>query len=257
VKRWDLTLLVLFTVLNLVSCTEPEHADQLGAAPSAGKYTTSFRHTESPVSEGAVWLNGATDGVDWGNVATRPGMAYGLQDGNVHYSDATAILKGTWWPNQKAQAKVYVAQVFSGDYPEVELRLRSTLTPHACTGYEVQWSVAPSNPYFAIVRWNGGIGNFFELFHASGSQYAVRNGDVVEASIIGNEIRAYLNGQLLARVTDSTFVNGNPGMGFNYYCGGNCHGPHDGYGFTNFTATGEPVVDPVEGDSEVPTGNEP
>ena len=49
----------------------------------------------------------------------------------------------------------------SSVFEEVELRLRTTITPHSITGYEVNCSVSTnsSNNYLQIVRWNGALGS--------------------------------------------------------------------------------------------------
>ena len=72
------------------------------------------------------------------------------------------------------------------DFQEVEIRLRSTLTPHRCTGYEIFFRcLKTDNGYAEIVRWNGKIGDFTSLRKLIGPQYGVRDGDVVEATISG------------------------------------------------------------------------
>ncbi|KPL00375.1 MAG: hypothetical protein AMK75_05530, partial [Planctomycetes bacterium SM23_65] len=45
--------------------------------PSVRSYTTHFPLDEAPISEGGNWLNGATDGIDWYDVITKNGVAYG------------------------------------------------------------------------------------------------------------------------------------------------------------------------------------
>src|SRR2546421_139021 len=75
-------------------------------------------------------------------------------------------------------------------FQEVEIRLRSTLTPHRCTGYEIFFRcLKTDNAYAEIVRWNGKIGDFTSLRKLIGPQYGVRDGDVVEATISGHDIR--------------------------------------------------------------------
>ena len=36
------------------------------------------------------------DGVDWHNIRTTTGLAFGTQDGTTNYNDSVAILNGTW-----------------------------------------------------------------------------------------------------------------------------------------------------------------
>ena len=101
-------------------------------------------------------------------------------------------------------------------YPEVELRLRSTLSAHLCNGYEIAFSLKPDKmAYLIIVRWNGPLGDFTYLFNQKGSQYQAKPGDIIKATVVGNVISAYKNGVLIGQATDNVFKSGNPGMGFN------------------------------------------
>jgi hypothetical protein len=72
----------------------------------------------------------------------------------------------------------------------------------------------------------------------SGSQYGVTSGDVVKASIIGNEIKVYINNILIDTVIDNTYSTGNPGMGFNF----GCDSTYGDFGFTKFTASELPSL---------------
>src|SRR5882724_11821469 len=158
-------------------------------------YTTHFSLTEDPISEGDNWIGGLTVGLDWSNIQTTRARAYGsvLSPGN--YNDPTALLTGSWGPNQTAQATVYSINQSDAIYEEVELRLRSALSAHQCTGYEIDFRVSSSSTaYLAIVRWNGAVGNFTYLVTYRGARYGVSNGDVIKASIIGTTIRVYKNG---------------------------------------------------------------
>ncbi len=207
-----------------------------GVRASARTYATSFSLTENPISEGGKWTNGASSGVDWNNVSTTPGLAIGHQPGNVQYTDGTALLTGSWGASQSAQGTVYIGPTYESDYPEVEIRLRSSLTAHSCTGYEIAFKAINSNQsYIIIVKWNGKVGNFTMLAKLVGPQYGLRNGDVVAATIIGNVITAYINGEQKAQVTDNTYSSGNPGIGFNFDCHGACKGKNNGYGFKSFS----------------------
>ena len=157
-------------------------------------YSTAFPLTENPISEGGNWINGQTDGLDWHDMSTTPGLAIGHQSG-TSYTDGTALLTGSWGPNQTVEAVVHAVNPKDSCYQEVELRLRSTLTPHSCTGYEISFKATKtSGAYLIIVRWNGPLGDFTYLVNTTGAQYGVTEGDVVKATIVGNVITAYLNG---------------------------------------------------------------
>lgn len=204
-------------------------------ATPARTYTTQFSATENPISEGGNWTNGKAVGLDWADVATVPGLAYGTESGGGGYDDSTAILTGTWGADQTAQATVHSVNQNDNIYEEVELRLRSAISAHKNTGYEINFRCSKTgNAYTQIVRWNGKLGDFTYLSSQSGSKYGVAEGDVVKASIVGNKITVYINGVQVNQATDSTFPGGSPGIGF-FISGAS--GVNQDYGFTNFTAT--------------------
>src|SRR5262249_20926689 len=111
---------------------------------------------------------------------------------------------------------------------EIEIRLRTSISPHSCTGYEV---LAGSQ----IVRWNGAVGDFTVL-NDQGPHGALNDGDVFEARIVGNEITVYINGVLVNRAVDGTFTNGSPGIGLF------TRNPNPTpFGFSSFTASNSPI----------------
>jgi hypothetical protein len=206
---------------------------------SQGTYTSNFPLTENPISESGKWINGGVTGLDWTNIRTTSGFAFGTQSGTATgvatYADATAVLAGTWGPNQTVQATVAVtnASGSSSVFEEVELRLRTTITANTITGYEINCSVStnPGNFYCQIVRWNGPLGSFKQL---NGTGLHCVNGDVLKATISGSTITAYLNGVQVLQATDNTYTSGSPGIGF-FLQGAS--GLNANYGFSNFTAT--------------------
>jgi hypothetical protein len=191
-------------------------AQPTDAQKSKRSYSTRFQLDEDPISEGGKWINGGKDGIDWFNVITKNGVAYGAVSKGA-YTDPTALLTGMWDKNQKVKARVFSRNQTEKYYQEVEIRLRSSLSPHRCTGYEVFWRCLKTpNAYVEIVRWNGKVGDWTSLKKLSGSPYGVKDGDLVEATITGNVIKGYINGEEVISVTDDTYTEGNPGMGFNY-----------------------------------------
>ena len=127
---------------------------------SVRSYRTSFPVSENPVSEGGICLNGRTDGIDWADVIASNGEVYGavtrmavaerrVEQGNLDavangaagpegdYDDPTAVLAGRWGRDQYARAAVFSRNPTDQYFQEVEIRLRSTITPHLCTGYEI------------------------------------------------------------------------------------------------------------------------
>jgi hypothetical protein len=196
-------------------------------------YSTSFPLAENPISENGNWINGQVDGLDWHNVVTTAGRAIGT-DSPEAWSDPTAVLTGTWGADQTVEAAVYSANQTESVYQEVEIRLRSRISAQLITGYEILFRCLKStNAYMAVVRWNGALGDFSYLSIKRGSQYGVADGDVVKASIIGSEIKVYINGVLLDTVVDGIFSTGNPGIGFNFGCGST----YADFGFTELTAS--------------------
>jgi hypothetical protein len=214
-----------------------------GGEAMARTYTSNFPLTENPISEGGNWINGKTVGLDWSDVSTTPGLAIGRESGSSVgvYDDTVALLTGSWGPNQTVQATVHTVNQNDSYFEEVELRLRSSLSAHSSTGYEVLFSCRnTSNAYVQIVRWNGPLGDFTLIDGRGGSSYGIADGDVVKATIVGNVITAYINDVQVLQVTDGTYANGNPGMGF-FLQGAT--GVNGDYGFTSFTAS-DGGVDP-------------
>ena len=204
-----------------------------GSITITGNYTTTFPLTENPISESGSWINGKTVGLDWNDVRTTSGFAYGTESGSVNYDDSTAILAGTWGPNQTVQATVHIVSSDSASFEEIELRLHTSITAHSITGYECNFSVKSGNQYAQIVRWNGPLGDF-TLLDSRG--YYAKNGDVVKATITsGGVITTYLNGTPLFSVTDTTYSGGSPGMGFYLQGGPSSDDPN--FGFSAYSAT--------------------
>lgn len=217
-------------------------------------YSTRFERDENPISEGGMWLNGKTDGIDWADVITKDGRAYGavtrmavaekrveqatlgagvsgtsLPEGD--YDDPTAVLAGDWGRNQHVKARVFSERPTNEYFQEVEIRLRSEIRPNWCSGYEVFWRCLKTEEGYAeIVRWNGKVGDFTSLNKLIGAEYGVKDGDEVEAHIVGGHISGIVNGREVISATDDVFASGSPGIGFNFFVG-NTNVDH---GFTYF-----------------------
>jgi hypothetical protein len=177
-------------------------------------YSTNFPAVEESLSEGKTWVGGRTVGLEWSDIQTVPGRAYGVVLGPGDYRDPTALLTGAWGPNQTAEATVYSANPSDAIYEEVEIRLRSNLSAHSCTGYEIDFRVTSSSgAYLTIVRWNGPYSDFTYLVTYRGSRYGVSNGDVIKATIVGSTISVYKNGIQIGSARDDTFKTGAPGIG--------------------------------------------
>ena len=197
-------------------------------------YGTNFPLTENPISEQGNWINGGTVGLDWGNVQTSPGLAFGtVVSGGPPYNDSTAVLAGTWAPNQMAQATVRTVNQNSTIFEEVQIRLRTTVTSHSITGYEFYFQcTADGSRHAQIVRWNGPLNNFTLLDDATGP--GLHNGDLIAATAVGDTLTSYVNGVPIIQAKDSTYSSGSPGIGF-YNQRGTLANNSD-FGLTKFSA---------------------
>ena len=178
-------------------------------------YTTTFQKGESPIQEGQNWINGRHDGLDWADVATKVRSAYGTESGSIKYDDSTALLTGEWNPDQTVEATVFTKNQSDAIFEEVEVRLRSSISAHRNTGYEINFRCLKTvGAYTQIVRWNGKLGDFTYIDARGGAEFGVKDGDIVKGTIKGNVITAYINGRQVLQAADSTYKTGNPGMGF-------------------------------------------
>jgi hypothetical protein len=201
-----------------------------GGTTAAGSYTTDFNLRESPISEGGVWHH---TGLDWTLVVTGGGLAYGTQAGNGGYDDSYAYLSG-FPPDQSASGVVHIDSAINGSTThEVEILLRWADSAHNARGYEC--SFAFNGQYADIVRWNGAKGDFTFVVPTLTASIpgGLHEGDTVSAKIVGNRITTYVNGKQLLTAMDSTFTDGNPGMG---YWRGAPSTPINDFAFTHYTA---------------------
>ena len=209
-------------------------SDTLTVTAAAGNsYTTNFPLTENPISEGGHWINGKVAGIDWTNMQTTPGLAFGTEScASSNDDDSTAVLTGSWGPNQSASAVVHMNGTPA---QEIELRLRTTVTAHSITGYEITCSPT----YVGMAAWLGPLNSYNGLWPPGGgidTSHHCSNGDTWTATAVGNVITAYLNSVQVMQVTDTTYPSGgSPGIGFFNAGGGDC--TQSDLGWTTFSAT--------------------
>src|SRR5208283_4584152 len=127
--------LLVWCLLNRTASVLPAASASSGTLRT---YTTHFPLAEGLLSEGGKWANGRKDGLDWADVRTTPGVAFGTEYGGTRpapqkYDDSTALLAGAWGPDQTAEATVRAVNPNDKIHEEVELRLRSALSPHRAT----------------------------------------------------------------------------------------------------------------------------
>jgi hypothetical protein len=218
---------------------------------SVRSYKTDFPRDENPVDEDGMWLNGKKDAIDFTDCITSNGFIHGApsrmnvlekraEQGNLDdsdeapegdYDDPTAILTGEWGPNQHGKGVAHVEKPTDEWFQEVQIRLRCRLEPHYISGYEIFFRcLTGEKGYAEIVRWNGAVGDWTSLQRHEGPEYGVKDGDVIEATIEGNVIKGFINGEEKITVTDDTWDSGAPGVGFNFGVGDT----YDDHGFSSF-----------------------
>jgi hypothetical protein len=197
-------------------------------------YTTTFPIPETPISEGGNWVSGGTVGLDWRDVQTSSGVAIGTDSESTALGDSIAVLAGKWKPDQMAQATVRAGKQDCSDYEGVELFLRTTIAEHVIAGYKFGFRCASDgSQYTQILRWNGPIGSWTELGGNTGP--ALHSGDVLKVMAVGETLTAYINGTALLSVRDTTYSDGNPGLGFYNETGGTVR--NSNFGFSSFYAS--------------------
>jgi hypothetical protein len=214
-------------------------------------YSTNFDVDEDPISENGMWLNGKADAIDFSDCVVSNGFVHGgpsrmqnlekrSEQGNLgdeeeapvgDYDDPTAVLTGEWGPNQHGKATAHVSNPTEEWFQEVQIRLRHTLEPHSISGYEIFFRCLKGElGYAEIVRWNGAVGDWTSLTRREGPEYGVGHGDVIEATIEGDVITGYINGEAVITVSDDTWKTGAPGIGFNFGVGDT----YDDHGLSSF-----------------------
>ncbi len=89
------------------------------------------------------------------------------------------MLSGPWGRNQHGNGPVFSRNQTEDYFQEVEIRLRSTIKEHFCTGYEVFFRCPKNeNAYAEIARWNGKRGDFTSLAKRVGREFGVEEGDL-------------------------------------------------------------------------------
>jgi hypothetical protein len=180
---------------------------------AVGSYQTDFSLAENPISEGGQWSRMTSDGFT--NVRTANGTAFGTNGITDTFDDSYALLKG-FGPNQTAEAVVQRTDPLTNVTHEVQLLLRFTDDAVTARGYECLFN---SGGNVQIFRWDGlnlGSMQFTQIGQpaANAPNSPLRTGDVVRASIAGNNISVFINGTLTATASDATYPTGQPGIGF-------------------------------------------
>lgn len=207
-------------------CSQPRFV--VPATPAGTAFQTSFTATEDPISESGKWVNGLAVGLDWNNVKTASGNAFGSSDAFylvTRYADDIAHLSTsyrTFSPDQYVQTVAHVDAHDGGGAHESEHLLRFAITANSARGYEVMWG---RTGYISIVRWNGPIADFTTIFETNLPGIGVPvDGDVLRSEIEGvgaaTVIRVYKNGAEISgspisvNIGGTIWDDGQPGLGF-------------------------------------------
>src|SRR3954469_6801107 len=91
-------------LMCLAGCRREEQATSFFSAGTPA-YSTSFPLTENPISEGGAWTTGGRVGLDWQDIRTDRGVAFGVgpSDG---YNDCIAYLSALRSIRHSVQATV-------------------------------------------------------------------------------------------------------------------------------------------------------
>jgi hypothetical protein len=200
-------------------------------------YTTNFDLTENPISESGRWFHhDATLTV----VRTTGGVAFGTQTGNGQYDDSNAYLTG-FGNDYSIEGTVYLKPgISSSPNREVELLLRWEDTgplhnsgcweASAAVGYEI--NISHKGYYMNLGRFKD-----CNALISPSNVPVPANGDKFKATIQGQTIICYWNGNEVFRYTDNDathkITTGNPGIGFYIDQGA----PNTDFGFTSLTVT--------------------
>jgi hypothetical protein len=208
-----------------------------GGGPGGGEgtYSTNFDRDESPISEGGAWVH---QGLAWTFVDTEDGIAFGTQSGTNELDDSYAYLTG-FPPDVRVDAVVHIdPDIDPTCTHEVEIHLRWSDGPNHARGYECLVSLLGSAQIF---RWNGPLADYTLIATSVNGVPGGRlhGGDTVSASVVGDRITLFVNDVELVQVRDSTWSDGNPGMGFFLRANSGCD-PRGVLGFTRYTASSIP-----------------
>ena len=138
---------VMFTLCQTAPAQQATHDAPLAEVPvgkwqptgaSVKSYSTRFQHDEDPISEDGKWISGAKDGIDWYNVITKNGVAYGAVS-KGEYTDPTALLRGTWGKNQIVKAKVHGGGLSDDGHLNRHRRSQGKLRPCRAVEDDLSW----------------------------------------------------------------------------------------------------------------------
>src|ERR1700683_890632 len=94
-----IAILLFFSFAAMRPMNYPQHTP-MPSRPHR-TFSTRFPKDEFPISEAGNWIGGHTVGLDWSDMGTVSGHTFGIVRA-PGYDDPTALLTGTWEPDQMA-----------------------------------------------------------------------------------------------------------------------------------------------------------
>lgn len=202
--------------------------------PAVGTYSSNFPGTENPISQGGIWNRGFTEGIDWQNIRTTPGLCFGVGPSGS-FDDCTADLKPSYGISSTKHYSRLVIRRAAGYTPpstqEVATYVGATTSANVSKRYE---TLAAFGGAIQLVRWNGALNDVTLNGDAAWPNTPVGSGasdlqdsDVLEtrydASTGTPQITVYVNNVQVYSVADTSagkLTSGQPGLGFFARSGG-------------------------------------
>lgn len=180
-------------------------------------YFTAFPLTENPINQSGMFRVGSVTGF-YKNPRSTPGKCFAADFVGAGLDDCLAHLVNHAVPvDHRVTVTIFRAPSYTaGDTHEIGVYLRMVIGDEFVRGYEMLFEASGS---FQVVRWEGTShdfpDNFFTGISVSGAGPGqLADGDEIVAQVIGDDFEVFKNGISVATFTDSTFSDGNPGMGF-------------------------------------------
>lgn len=205
----------------------------IGSIAAAPVFSTAFPATENPLSQGGIWTNGGTTGLDWTDVQTTAALAFATQVPHTSppFNDSIACLSG-YGPDQWCLAKISNPGN-AASFREVELHLRQTIGAHSAVSYEIDITTAFG---LQIVKWNGPVNSFTAIASNITTNVTTNDGDIWYAQIQGSTILVKCNGVQVYTGTDSAITTGSPGFGFYADTNSGTPSADNSFGFSAYQA---------------------
>ena len=178
--------------------------------------------------EDGHWRHGRVHGLDWQNVKTAGGLAFGEAVSINDYNDCVACRDNVNNNKHSVVATIHKdASYTPPGNPEVELVVGCSINANSIRLYEFLWAHAGT---WQIVRWDGAKGTFnFGLPVTGPGPGTPVEGDRMEfrydatnaADVV---LTCYKNGVLVGTAHDTTagrILSGNPGLSFYATSGSN------------------------------------